>query len=226
MSEENTSSYRGIISPQFAQAIVKVQGQIEGAIKGKENTFFKNGKGQASKYADLSACWDACRDALQANCIAVVQFPAVAPPGYVGLTTLLVYGPTGESLGEPFHMPLKDASNPQAAGSAITYARRYALCSAVGICPEDDDGNAASGNRAAANQNVAKTATKKAQEPQKPVDDAALVATFQSAWKAAEGNRDALKAVWMTVKNSSLSEPGKTAMLTQMADVIKGTPKP
>jgi hypothetical protein len=35
-------------------------------------------------------------------------------------------------------------ADPQAEGSALTYARRYALMAMVGIAPEDDDGNAAS----------------------------------------------------------------------------------
>ena len=41
-------------------------------------------------------------------------------------------------------MPLAcDQRNMQAMGSAITYARRYSLAALVGVCPEDDDGNAA-----------------------------------------------------------------------------------
>jgi hypothetical protein len=42
-------------------------------------------------------------------------------------------------------MPITDKLTPQAMGSAITYARRYALSAIVGIAPDDDDdGNAAS----------------------------------------------------------------------------------
>ena len=39
-----------------------------------------------------------------------------------------------------------DKSTAQAVGSAITYARRYALAAICGVAPEDDDGNAASGS--------------------------------------------------------------------------------
>jgi hypothetical protein len=42
---------------------------------------------------------------------------------------------------------LKDTNNPQAIGSAITYARRYGLCLTFGLCDQecDDDGNASAG---------------------------------------------------------------------------------
>jgi hypothetical protein len=42
---------------------------------------------------------------------------------------------------------MKDANNPQQQGSAITYARRYALASIFNLNQEDDDANAASGNK-------------------------------------------------------------------------------
>ncbi len=189
------------ISPDFAKALVKMQGEIEGAKKGKSNPAFR------SKYADLGACWDACREALQENGIAVLQFPAAAPNGFVGLRTELVYGPTGETLAETFHMPLKDPTNAQAAGSAITYARRYALCSVIGICPEDDDGNAAAAG------------PKPVSEP-KPSDTKALKKALDDAWAVAK-TKDEMKTVYRSVKNSALDEETKGKLLETMATKIK-----
>jgi hypothetical protein len=65
------------------------------------------------------------------------------------LVTRLIHE-SGEWLGSryPVH-PVK--ADPQGEGSALTYARRYALMALVGIAPEDDDGNAAN---AAANKPV------------------------------------------------------------------------
>ena len=52
---------------ELALALSKVQGEIDGAIKDANNPFFK------SKYADLTSCWQACREQLSKNNIAVVQ---------------------------------------------------------------------------------------------------------------------------------------------------------
>lgn len=204
MSEPNRE-----MSPAFAEALVKTQGEIEGAKKGKENTFFKVG-GKNAKYADLSSCWDACRDALQANRIAVLQLLCSATAGTVGIRTVLVYGPTGETVSSTFEVPLKDPTNPQALGSAVTYGRRYSLCAAIGICPDDDDGNAASG--------------KAERRPLQAVPiNQGLISAFDSA--EASGNVTAMKAAYSSIKNSQASEPGKSNVLAVMAEIIKGATK-
>lgn len=120
---------------KIAAALVKAQGQIEGAKKDSENPHFKN------KYADLGAVWDACRDALKANGIAVVQMGELVE-GQWALLTILLHE-SGEQVRG--YVPLLNTKGDmQGLGSAITYARRYGLAAIVGVCPEDDDGNAAS----------------------------------------------------------------------------------
>lgn len=116
-------------------ALAKAQGVIEGAKKDSANPHFR------SKYADLASCWDACREALSANEIAVIQAPGELADGVVEITTMLCHS-SGEWFREvlPFPLPKVDAHG---LGSAITYGRRYALAAMVGIAPEDDDGNAA-----------------------------------------------------------------------------------
>ncbi len=198
----------GIMSPAFAQAFIDAQGAIEGAVKGKSNPAFK------SKYADLGACWDACSAALQANKIGVIQLPCTpASPGHIGLLTMLVYGPTGETLGSAADFPLKDPTNAQAAGSALTYARRYSLCSVIGICPEDDDGNAAS---TAGNRGKTSGAAKQPAEGTLPSQSGAgYKAEFGGA-----ANLGERKAVYGRLK----LEPdfaGKQELLTEFVEVIK-----
>ncbi len=187
------------ISPEFAKALVLVQGQMEAAQKEKSNPAFR------SRYADLGNCWDAVRDALQANSVAVLQFPRKADPGYVGMYTALVYGPTGEVFGYEYSVPLKDPTNPQAMGSAITYARRYALCSVLGISVEDDDGNKA----------AAPAATPRPSKPQPVADTVELWNLFNG------GDLDKKKAIYTQTRNANIDEPAKTALLSKMADVIK-----
>jgi hypothetical protein len=196
--------YYGMISAEFASALVKMQGEIEGALKGKANPAFR------SKYADLGACWDACRDALQANKLAVLQFVTEAPAGSVGIKTAIFFGPTGESLSETAFIPVKDATNPQALGSAVTYGRRYGLCAAIGICPEDDDGNSAAAVKATS------TASKVLPGP-------SLVET-PNVWAQFDALPDVAqqKTFYSQVKAMVIPEPEKTQLLTRMANKIKG----
>lgn len=119
----------------LAKALAAAQGQIEGAKKDSSNPHFK------SRYADLASCWDACREALSKNGLAVVQAPGQSIEGVVEMTTMLTHE-SGEWISERLTIPLAKV-DAQGYGSAITYARRYALTAMVGIAPEDDDGNAA-----------------------------------------------------------------------------------
>lgn len=121
---------------ELAVALSKAQGAIKGAIKDTANPFFK------SKYADLSSVWEACRSQLAANGLAVVQTPCQGEAG-ITVETMLMHS-SGQWVSNQFTMPVAKA-DAQAVGSAITYARRYALAAMVGIAPEDDDGNSASG---------------------------------------------------------------------------------
>lgn len=121
---------------KIADALAKAQGKIKGAVKDSENPHFR------AKYADLASVWDACREQLSANGIAVIQVPSGGPE-VVSITTLLAHS-SGEWIrGELSLRPVK--ADPQGIGSAITYGRRYGLAAMVGVAPEDDDGEAASG---------------------------------------------------------------------------------
>lgn len=123
----------------LAGALAKAQAEIQGAKKDSENPFFK------SKYADLSAVWDACRNSLTKNELAIVQTPRseiTENATIISLGTLLTHS-SGEWIYEELSaVPVKD--DPQGIGSCVTYLRRYALSAFTGVAPEDDDGNAAS----------------------------------------------------------------------------------
>ncbi len=121
---------------ELAGALAKAQGVIKAAIKDSVNPHLKN------RYADLASVWDACREALSANGIAIVQDPSFNGEIVRVVTTMLhTSGQWWESILEatPAQTTL------QQIGAAITYLRRYALSSLVGIAPDDDDdANAAS----------------------------------------------------------------------------------
>jgi hypothetical protein len=120
----------------LAAALSKAQADITGALKDSSNPFFK------SKYADLASCWDACRKQLAANGLSVIQTTEWNPNGVMLMTTLA--HTSGEWIRGELPIRAKDES-PQAQGSAITYARRYALTAIVGLAQIDDDAEAAQG---------------------------------------------------------------------------------
>ena len=115
-------------------AFLGAQSKFAPAVKGKDNPFFK------SKYVPLDAVIDAVAPALRDHKIVIMQ-QTDTEEGRTVLITKLIHE-SGEWIAGryPVH-PIK--SDPQAEGSALTYARRYALMALVGIAPEDDDGNSA-----------------------------------------------------------------------------------
>lgn len=128
-------------------ALASAQGLIHNAAKGQDNPFFR------SKYADLAAVWDVIRQPLSSHGLSVVQVPSTTGQGVVSVETMLAHT-SGQWIKSrlvvvPGYTDKEDnfhrLFDPQAVGSAITYARRYALQSIVGVAPEDDDGNRASG---------------------------------------------------------------------------------
>ncbi len=118
----------------LAVALNKAQAEMSGAKKGANNPFFK------SKYADLNSVVDAVRIPFAENGLSYSQFP-VMDDNRVGVETILMHD-SGEFIASTLMLPTGKL-DAQAAGSAITYARRYSLQSIAGIPAEDDDGNAA-----------------------------------------------------------------------------------
>lgn len=121
---------------ELAAALAKAQSQIERAKKDSTNPHFK------SSYADLASVWDACREALTGNGLSVAQSAEASGDGGYGVTTMLLHTSGQWMSGTLYLKPTKD--DPQGAGSALTYARRYGLAAMVGVAPADDDANAAS----------------------------------------------------------------------------------
>ena len=127
----------------IAAALNKAQAEMSGAKKGANNPFFK------SRYADMNSVVDAVRIPFCNNGLSYSQFP-IMQDNKVGVETILMHE-SGEWMSDILVLPMVK-QDPQAAGSAITYAKRYALQSIAGIPSEDDDGNAASSQKTPAKQ--------------------------------------------------------------------------
>jgi hypothetical protein len=115
---------------ELAKALNKLQGELKTVCRDKVNPNFN------SKYADLSAIWDACRKPLADNGLSLVQTTDRAGEDIV-LETLLLHE-TGEWI--KGKLPINAVKDePQAIGSAISYARRYAMSAMLGIVSDEDD---------------------------------------------------------------------------------------
>ncbi len=98
------------------------------------------GEGERSfRYAPLSSGLDIVRKTLGQHEIATLQTAAIdQTAGMVNLTTTLAHA-SGEWIASDWPVcPIAETANPQRMGAALTYARRYALFTLVGIAGEDD----------------------------------------------------------------------------------------
>ena len=120
-------------------ALLKAQKEMGNAVKNGTNPHFK------SKFADLNSVRDAVIPLLNENGILVLQ-PMVNMEGNEYVKTILLHD-SGETIESYTKIVCKSQNDPQALGSAITYARRYGLQSLVCIGAEEDDGNKASADK-------------------------------------------------------------------------------
>ena len=129
--------YQSENTTELAKALLCVQRTVQPVTKDAENPFTK------SWYASLNSVMDTCRDALIENGIWLCQYPVpVEQPNAIGLVTKLTHAESGQWQSSLAVVPLPKA-DPQGMGSAMTYARRYALTAMLGMVTEDDDGEGA-----------------------------------------------------------------------------------
>src|ERR1700687_4125550 len=123
---------------EIAKALCAAQNEMRPAIKDSTNPHFK------SRYSDLSSIWESIRKPLTGNGITVWQ-DVTTSEKIVSVTTHVTHISGQWIEFGPLCIPIlkQDA---QAVGSAISYAKRYALCAAIGVVSdEDDDGEKAMG---------------------------------------------------------------------------------
>jgi hypothetical protein len=132
--------------PQFSEktellfkAIADLQYECPNIAKDSKNPHFK------SDYASLEDIWDVIKSLLRKHGLLVTQHPGKCEHGCIEITTAVVHVASGQFMISVGEMPM-GKEGPQAAGSAITYARRYFIAPILGlIAGKDDDGEAAEG---------------------------------------------------------------------------------
>lgn len=116
---------------ELAAALAVAHAEIDNPPLDKVNPHFK------SKYASLGGHINAIRKPLSKHGISVVQTVSSAE-GAIVLTTMLLHK-SGQFISDALAFPMPGNATAQAAGSLLTYMRRYSLASIVGIVGEDDD---------------------------------------------------------------------------------------
>lgn len=152
---------------ELATALAKAQSEITFAAKETANGHFK------TKYADLAAVWEAIRAPLTRHGLSVTQFPSYDDQ-LVSVETIMMHS-SGQWISSVASSPAVKL-DPQGVGSAITYLRRYSLAAVAGVAQDDDDGNAASKNKA------------------EPLDDETVIAAWRKRIKSA-ADKDAVRAI-------------------------------
>ena len=126
----------------LASALAKAQAELVNPEKSLTATIRsgRSGEGERSfRYAPLASGLDIVRKTLGQHEIATVQTTAIdKETGVVNLSTMLARA-SGEWIASDWPVcPVSETANPQRMGAALTYARRYALFTLVGIAGEDD----------------------------------------------------------------------------------------
>ena len=126
----------------IAAALAKAQSELANPEKSLTATIrasHPRESDQTFRYAALSAGLDIVRKSLGGHEIATVQTTAIdKEAGWIRLTTVLAHS-SGEWLSSEWPVcAISETAAPRRMGAALTYARRYALFTLVGIAGEDD----------------------------------------------------------------------------------------
>src|SRR3954467_10111299 len=126
----------------IASALAKAQADLENpqrTLTAVIHSPFPRGDNRTFRYASLASGLDVVRKALSQHEIATVQTTGIDhDAGLIRLTTMLAHS-SGEWMSSDWPVcPVSETSAPHKMGAALTYARRYALFTLVGIAGEDD----------------------------------------------------------------------------------------
>ncbi len=184
------------MSETLTAALAAVQADLP--IVGKDQkAIVKSDKGNYTyKYANLASVSAAILPLLSKHGLAWTTLPTFDDAGRFVLRYELRHI-SGELLAGSY--PLPSTTRPQEMGSAITYARRYALCAMTGVAPEEDDDNASVAERSAVQREEREYSTRQLKE-------AIWVEAKTRGWIAEDASFDELSADFTTWNQGGLIE--------------------
>lgn len=145
----------------LTEALIAFQASLPSIAKGNEASVqSKEGRSYTYRYADLTDVSAVILPALAKQGLAFTAAPTVLAEGagQFVLAYQLRHESTDEVIAGFYPLPTSNAP-PQALGSAITYARRYALCAVTGVAPGGDDDDAGRAQQEVGNVDWAQLAT-------------------------------------------------------------------
>lgn len=181
----------------IAEALAAFQAELPTVVK--SNTADVKAKTGASfkyQYADLTAVTEKVMPLLSKHGLAFSASPTIKDGRFV-LAFVLMHPAGGFDNSIHGYYPLPEHGSPQDVGSAITYARRYALCAVTGVAPGGDDDDAGRAQDA--------HAKRPQKTPAAPVmlDQTARIDRAAKALRAA-GTAAQIGAVWIDIEKSKL----------------------
>lgn len=187
---------------EIAKALLAFQAEATGVVKDSKNPHFKN------RYASLEAVVDEARPVLQRVGITWMQAPGKINAGNIGMTTLLMHAASGQWISSDMEIPL-GKQDPQGAGSALTYAQRYALMASLGLPPVDDDGESAMDRNSSSapqqGRNAAPASPPSASSP--PAGAATLSVSYKAFLKTMQMSRSKAELrEWFFAHKESIAE--------------------
>lgn len=193
------------MTESLASALAAFQAKLPDVVKAQTATVqTKTGGSYKYTYAGLPAVSSVVLPLLGAVGLSFTAKPTFNDAGKFVLAYRLLHV-SGESDGGEY--PLPQSGTAQEIGSAITYARRYALCSVVGVAPdEDDDG-------AAASEKPIRVAEK--HHEWDPIEQETLFASWQAEIEDAS-SIDSLTDVLRRLKRTGELSPASKDKLTKL----------
>lgn len=190
----------------LAEALVKVQAELPSVKKGNTAKVATKAGGEYKyQYADLTDVTEAIVPLLSKHGLSFTSRPTLTENGFV-LAYRLMHT-SGECDAGEYPLPDPAQNQAQTVGSAITYARRYALCAVTGVAPGGDDDDA---------QSAAKAAPRPKVVPREvPVD----VVNVALAELSAAGSLDELQSAW---ERAAVSGATRDPRVIQSKDDMKG----
>lgn len=212
MNEQIDPKVRPAFPASLTAALAAFQEELPDVGKGSTNPAFK------TRYADLADVVKAVLPALAKQGLAWTAIPTMTKRGAFVLKYELRHV-AGEHIGGVWPLPDPERVTSQALGSAVTYAKRYALSAVTGIAPdEDDDGNAASTAGSAVPEERGSAAAKPARRTQTRAPSAKAQAASAAAGAAgAIPQRSVASRDWISAAESITDY----AELKSLADQIQ-----
>ncbi len=184
---------------ELASALSKAQGEFVPALKDSANPFFK------SKYANLCSIVKSCQEPLSKNGLSYCQSTQREDGMWVLLTKLMHSSGQWVSSVTPI---ITTKSDIQSFGSAVTYARRYALAALAGVTTdEDDDGESAMSRKGSESNESSEANDKKIKERKKLL-----------IGMVGEDNKDSLIKYIEKLKDTFKTKTEKDLFLSKGAD--------